>query len=137
MLDNQTEKEIKYEILPEDFNLIDLDFKIILIGDSGVGKSCLTLKGTKNIFEDYYQTTIGFEFSTFNIKINDKYIRLSIWDTCGQEIYRSIISGFYRNSSLAMIVYSIDNFESFHNLFGLYVKIYNLSKIKNKKYRFY
>ena len=41
MLDNQTEKEIKYEILPEDFNLIDLDFKIILIGDSGVGKSCL------------------------------------------------------------------------------------------------
>ena len=116
MLDNQTEKEIKYEILPEDFNLIDLDFKIILIGDSGVGKSCLTLKGTKNIFEDYYQTTIGFEFSTFNIKINDKYIRLSIWDTCGQEIYRSIISGFYRNSSLAMIVYSIDNFESFQNI---------------------
>ena len=58
--------------------------------------------------EDYYQTTIGFEFSTFNIKINDKYIRLSIWDTCGQEIYRSLITNFYRNSSLAFIVFAID-----------------------------
>lgn len=100
--------QYKIEVLPDDFNLYDLSFKIIIIGDSGVGKSCLTIKATKNYFEDFYNATVGFEFSTFNVKINDKYIKLQIWDTCGQEIYRSLISGFYRNSALAMMVYGID-----------------------------
>ena len=53
-------------------------------------------------------TTVGFEFLTFNIKLNGKIIRLQIWDTCGQEIYRSLISSFYKNSSLAIIVYAIN-----------------------------
>ena len=101
------------EILPEDFKKNDLSFKIIVIGDAGVGKSCLTSKASKGTFEEFYTATVGFEFLTFNIKINDKVIKLQIWDTCGQEIYRSLISSFYRNSSLAMIVYSIDNRESF------------------------
>ena len=51
---------------------------------------------------------MGFEFFTFNIKIKDKIIKLQIWDTCGQEIYRSLVSNFYRNSSLAVIVYAIN-----------------------------
>jgi GTPase SAR1 family protein len=51
---------------------------------------------------------VGFEFFTFNIKIKDKIIKLQIWDTCGQEIYRSLVSNFYRNSSLAVIVYAIN-----------------------------
>ena len=106
--DNQGETDYKVEVLPDDFNLYDLSFKIIIIGDSGVGKSCLTLKATKNYFEDYYSATVGFEFFTFNVKVDGKYIKLQIWDTCGQEIYRSLISSFYRNSSLAMMVYSID-----------------------------
>ena len=50
----------------------------------------------------------NIEFFTFNIKINDKVIKLQIWDTCGQEIYRSLITNFYRNSSLAIVVYAID-----------------------------
>ena len=50
---------------------------------------------------------MGVEFFTINIKLNGKVIKLQIWDTCGQEIYRSLISNFYRNSSLAIIVYSI------------------------------
>lgn len=101
-------KDLKCEMLQEDFHQYDLSFKIIVIGDSGVGKSCLTMKATKNYFEDFYSATVGFEFFTQTIKINDKLIKLQIWDTCGQEIYRSLISSFYRNSSLAMMVYSID-----------------------------
>jgi small GTP-binding protein len=102
------EEELQYTILPDDYNQYDLSFKIIVIGDPGVGKSCLTLKATKNLFESNYTTTVGFEFFTFNIKINDKIIKLQIWDTCGQEVYKSLISNFYRNSSLAVMVYAIN-----------------------------
>ena len=113
-------KELKfdfdYEILPETNNKYDLTFKIIIIGDSGVGKSCLTQMATKNNFESNYQTTIGFEFFVLNIKIGDKIIKLQIWDTCGQEIYRSLISNFYRNASLAIMVYSVTDRKSFENL---------------------
>lgn len=105
-----------YHILPDNINNPDLSFKIIVIGDSSVGKSCLTLRGTKDKFKDFYTPTIGFEFLALNVRIKNKVIRLQIWDTCGQEIYRSLISSFYRNSSLAMIVYAIDNEESYNNL---------------------
>ena len=104
------------EILADDYPNYDLSFKLIVIGDSGVGKSCLTSKATKNIFETSYNTTIGFEFFCFNLKIKDKIIKLQIWDTCGQELYRSLITNFYRNSSLAIMVYSITNKESFEHV---------------------
>ena len=94
-------------------NQYDLTFKIIVIGDSGVGKSCLTGRAVKDKFDSQYAPTIGFEFLTYSVKIQDKIIKLQIWDTCGQEMYRSLISNFYRNASLAMIVYSIDSKESF------------------------
>ena len=106
----------KIEILPDGYANYDLSFKLIVIGDSGVGKSCLTNKATKNTFETAYNTTIGFEFFSFNIKINDKVLKLQIWDTCGQELYRSLITNFYRNSSLAIMVYSITSKESFDNI---------------------
>jgi small GTP-binding protein len=96
------------EILPEDYQNYDLSFKIIVIGDSGVGKSCLTMRATKNLFDNNYNATVGFEFFTFNMKIDNQVVKLQVWDTCGQEIYRSLITNFYRNSSLAIIVYSID-----------------------------
>jgi small GTP-binding protein len=112
-----TKKEdLKYEVIAEEFSEYDLSFKIIVVGDSGVGKSCLTMKGTKNHFEECYSQTVGFEFFTFNIRINDKNIKLQIWDTCGQEAYRSLITSFYRNASLAILVYSIDNVNSFNNI---------------------
>ena len=111
-----TEEDYKIELLPEDYPQYDLSFKLIFIGDSSVGKSCLTAKAVKNNFEEYYQATVGFEFLTFNMKVNDKVIKLQIWDTCGQEIYKSLISNFYRNSSLAVLVYAIDNKESFNHV---------------------
>ena len=107
------EENIKVEALPEDYPQYDLSFKLIFIGDSGVGKSCLTSKAVKNTFEDYYQATVGFEFLTYNLKLNDKIIKMQIWDTCGQEIYKSLITNFYRNSNLAAVIYSIDSKESF------------------------
>ena len=110
------EEDYKIELLPEDYPQYDLSFKLIFIGDSSVGKSCLTAKAVKNNFEEYYQATVGFEFLTFNMKVNDKVIKLQIWDTCGQEIYKSLISNFYRNSSLAVLVYAIDNKESFNHV---------------------
>ena len=110
------DEDYRVEILPEDYPQYDLSFKLIFIGDSSVGKSCLTAKAVKNNFEEYYQATVGFEFLTFNMKVNDKVIKLQIWDTCGQEIYKSLISNFYRNSSLAVLVYAIDNKESFNHV---------------------
>ena len=113
---SETKDIIQTELLPEDYNKYDLSFKMIVVGDAGVGKSCLTSKASKGIFEELYAPTIGFEFLVFNVKINDKVVKLQIWDTCGQELYRSLISSFYRNSSLAMMVYAINNKESFNHI---------------------
>ena len=107
---------MNYEILPDDYTQYDLSFKVIVIGDSGVGKSCLTNKATHNIFDENYNATVGFEFFTFNLKLNNKIIKLQIWDTCGQELYRSLITNFYRNSSLAIIVYAVNSQESFNDV---------------------
>ena len=103
------------ELLPEDFPQYDLSFKIIVIGNSSVGKSCLTAQAVRNNFIEFYQATVGFEFLTFNLRINSNIIKLQIWDTCGQEIYKSLISNFYRNCSLALIVYAINNRKSYED----------------------
>jgi small GTP-binding protein len=93
-----------------------LNFKIIIIGNSGVGKTSITNNATKNIFIENYRSTIGMEIFSLYIKINHRLLKLQIWDTCGQEIYRSLITNFYRNSSLAIIVYSIDKRDSFKDI---------------------
>ena len=105
-----------YEILSEDYTNFDLSFKLIVIGDSGVGKSSLTNNGIKKIFNETYNATVGFEFFTFNVKMNDKVVKLQIWDTCGQELYRSLITNFYRNTSLAVMVYAINSKETFDDI---------------------
>jgi len=118
--DHEIENKIDYCILPEDYPNYDLSFKVIVIGNKGkifyiyifkyigTGKGCLALRAIKHKFENNYLATVGFEFLSFNIKIKNKVIKLQIWDTCVQEIYPSLISNFYRNSSLAFLVYSID-----------------------------
>ena len=108
--------DIKVQILKDQQSHHDINFKIIIIGDPGVGKSCLTNQAIKNTFDASYSATVGFEFVTFILKLDEKIVKLQIWDTCGQEIYRSLISSFYRNASLAMIVYSIESRESFAHL---------------------
>ena len=108
--------DLKCQVLANDFPSFDLSFKIIIVGDSGVGKSCLSIKAPRNYFEDFYSPTVGFECLTCNVKVDEKIVKLQIWDTCGQEVYRSLISSFYRSASLAIIVYSIENADSFNNI---------------------
>lgn len=114
-IDKQTGTSYDITFL-EEKDKTELSFKMILIGNSSVGKSSLTLKGTKNVFKEDSQPTIGFEFFNLNMKINNKPIKLQIWDTCGQESYRSMISNFYRNSGLAVLVYSITSKKSFDDI---------------------
>ena len=104
------------EILPEDFPNYDLSFKIVIIGDSGTGKSSFSNKAIHNSFMDEYNATVGFEFLALNFKKSNTVIKLQIWDTCGQNIYRTLIKNFFRNASLAILVYSIDNKESFQHI---------------------
>ena len=104
------------EILPENSSEIpDVTFKVIMIGNSGVGKTCLAIRaGT-----DSFQTTIptlGFEIININVRYSEKVIRLQIWDTCGQEAYKSIVSKFYKQAKLCLLVFSIDNKKSFNDL---------------------
>ena len=125
-------KNYKIEILDEYHKNYDLNFKIIVIGNIGVGKSCLSLKATKGIFLEEYTSTIGFEFYCFNVKVEDKIIKLQIWDTCGQEAYRSLIKNFYQNASLAIVVYSVEDMQSFTdiNIWLKQVKTYGTSSCK-------
>ena len=111
-----SQRNYKVRVLEQDPGDFNLSFKLIIIGDSGVGKSCLSSRATKNTFNSMYSPTIGFDFMTFYINIEDLDVKLQIWDTCGQEVYRSLISSFYHNSSLALLVYSIENKNSFKNL---------------------
>ena len=104
------------EILPQDYNYCDYNFKIILIGDSGVGKSSLIKRISKDDFQNEHNSTIGCELSTFITKINNKVVKCQIWDTCGQEKYRSLIPSFYNNLSLAIIIYAINDISSFDNV---------------------
>ena len=90
--------------------------KYIVIGDSSVGKSNILLRYTHNQFNEEYQSTIGVEFGAKNIKINNKIYRIQIWDTAGQENFRSITRAYYKNSVCALVVYDITKRESFENV---------------------
>ena len=94
----------------------DFLLKYIIIGDAAVGKSNLLLRFAQNDFKAEYQLTIGVEFGAKNIDINNKKFRLQIWDTAGQENYRSITRAYYKNSVCAILVYDISNRDSFDHI---------------------
>ncbi|KAL0224502.1 hypothetical protein P9112_003892 [Eukaryota sp. TZLM1-RC] len=91
-------------------------FKFIIIGDSTVGKSCLLLRWTENRYQQYHDLTIGVEFGARLVNIDDVPVKLQIWDTAGQESFRSITRSYYRNSAGALLVYDITRRETFLNL---------------------
>ena len=90
----------------------DLSFKIIIVGDSFVGKTNILSTYIKNTFDQNKNPTI-FDLHNKNIKIKNKIINFQIWDTAGQERYKSIICGFYKNAKGAFIVYDITDLKSF------------------------
>jgi small GTP-binding protein len=94
----------------------DYLLKYIIIGDAAVGKSNLLLRFAQNDFKTEYQLTIGVEFGAKNLDINNKKFRLQIWDTAGQENYRSITRAYYKNSVCAILVYDISNRETFEHI---------------------
>ena len=91
-------------------------FKLVLIGDSQVGKSQLLLWYTKDQFKSYTHATIGVEFATHNVPIQDALIRAQIWDTAGQERYRAITNTYYRQAIGVLLVYDISRRDTFESI---------------------
>jgi Ras-related protein Rab-1A len=94
----------------------DYLFKLLIIGDSGVGKSCILLRFADNNFIDSYISTIGVDFKIKTIQINGKTIKLQIWDTAGQERFRTITSSYYRGANGIICVYDVTDKETFSNI---------------------
>eukprot|EP01125_Pyxidicula_operculata_P021792 TRINITY_DN8644_c0_g1_i1.p1 TRINITY_DN8644_c0_g1~~TRINITY_DN8644_c0_g1_i1.p1 ORF type:complete len:211 (+),score=48.61 TRINITY_DN8644_c0_g1_i1:301-933(+) len=94
----------------------DYLFKIVLVGDSGVGKSNLLSRFTKGEFYEETKSTIGVEFAVKSVQLHSKTVKAQIWDTAGQERYRAITSAYYRSAVGAMLVYDIVQKETFDNI---------------------
>ena len=90
--------------------------KFIVIGDQSVGKTNIISRFTKGEFSNNYIITIGLDYVSYNIKIDNKLFRLQIWDTAGSERFRSVTKGYYSNSACALIVYDITNEKSFDSI---------------------
>ena len=91
-------------------------FKLILAGESSVGKTSLISSITNKEFLTKYTPTICFEYVWLNLLINDSVLRLQIWDTCGQEIYQSLIRNFYHHANIAFLVFSLNDRNSFDKI---------------------
>jgi len=94
----------------------DYLFKVVLIGDSGVGKSNLLSRFTRNEFNLESKSTIGVEFATRSIQVDSKTIKAQIWDTAGQERFRAITSAYYRGAVGALLVYDLAKHVTYENV---------------------
>uniref|UniRef100_A0A7S1IPA9 Ras-related protein Rab-18 n=1 Tax=Eutreptiella gymnastica TaxID=73025 RepID=A0A7S1IPA9_9EUGL len=94
----------------------DHTFKLLLIGDSGVGKSSILLRFTDGTFDEDIGTTIGVDFKVKVMQYRGQKIKLTIWDTAGQERFRTLTSSYYRGAQGVVLVYDVTNQESFDNI---------------------
>ena len=107
----------------------DYKLKVVIVGDSGVGKSNLIKRFTVNEFLPNSIATVGVEFLSKSYKINDKIFKIEMWDTAGQERYKSITSAYYKGAKGALLVYDVTSAQSFENI----DKWYNEIKEKTNK----
>ncbi|RPD55675.1 GTP-binding protein ypt1 [Lentinus tigrinus ALCF2SS1-7] len=101
--------------MPEGYDYL---FKLLLIGDSGVGKSCLLLRFAEDAFTDSYLSTIGVDFKIRTIELEGRTVKLQIWDTAGQERFRTIAAAYYRGAHGIIMVYDVTDNETFANVKG-------------------
>lgn len=94
----------------------DFLFKLLLIGDSGVGKSCLLLRFADDSYTESYISTIGVDFKIRTIVLEEKTVKLQIWDTAGQERFRTITSSYYRGAHGIIVVYDVTDADTFANV---------------------
>lgn len=104
------------ELSPGDYEQEDYKIKIIVVGDSGVGKTNLINRFASDKFDTNSKATIGVEFVYKTLKINKEVIKVEVWDTAGQERYKAITSSYYKGAKGAIIVYDITNEDSFNNV---------------------
>jgi len=91
-------------------------FKFIIVGDEGVGKTCLLLQFTDKRYRTHHEVTVGVEFGSRAVSLEGKNIKLQCWDTAGQDRFRSIVRSYYRGSAAALLVYDITNRASFQHV---------------------
>eukprot|EP01089_Gocevia_fonbrunei_P013153 TRINITY_DN328_c0_g2_i1.p2 TRINITY_DN328_c0_g2~~TRINITY_DN328_c0_g2_i1.p2 ORF type:complete len:104 (-),score=13.90 TRINITY_DN328_c0_g2_i1:403-714(-) len=94
----------------------DFLFKILIIGDSGVGKSALLLRFADDSYTESYISTIGVDFKIRTVKVDDKTVKLQIWDTAGQEKFRTIISSYYRGAHGIIVAFDTTDEVSFNHV---------------------
>ena len=109
--DNIIIKEAGVSLMKEEYK-----FKIIIVGDTGVGKTNLVKRFFQNSFSLNTQATVGVEFFSNNYFINDKLFKIEIWDTAGQERYKSITASYYKGAAGAILVYDVTSLSTFNNI---------------------
>ena len=113
----------------------DYDYiqKILLIGDSGVGKSSIVLRFTENTYNESYISTIGVDFKVKKLIIDNNVVKIQLWDTAGQERFKTITFSYYRGSHAVIIVFDITSRESFMNIEAWLEEIYKFCDKKKIK----
>jgi len=101
----------------------DYLFKLLLIGNSSVGKSSLLFRFVENVWDDSFVPTIGVDFKLKTLEVNGKKVKLQIWDTAGQERFKNITASYYRGGNGVLVVYDITDRESFDNLNSWLIEI--------------
>ena len=110
------QEDLIIEKLPEDTKNYDKSIKIILLGDSNVGKTSIVHCLSNDKYDNYQKKALGLEHYNYVIKINNIIIRMQIWDTAGQEKFDSITTNYYKNTDVAVFVYSINDMNSFNKI---------------------
>ena len=94
----------------------DYSLKVVVVGDSGVGKTCMLLRFVRDQWQGETQPTLGVEFLTKVVQTEEHRIQLQLWDTAGQELFRSVTRGYYRGSAGALILFDLTSHDSFNNV---------------------